>query len=320
MADVPVTLLLGSEVFSRRQRLAELVRQDLPDGLNDFNYVRLDARETGIVDILSTWEERSFGGGRRVIHVENIDKLRLKKDDRAADLFLKRVRKGNPQARLVLEAESIDRRKGFFKKLAAACTVEEFQPLREHQLPGFIRDYLGRKGYGIAPDAVAFFASLASSELMVVAGELDKLVLYLGDDRKEITLADVQDLLMPSRTYTHFDLQDALAAGDREHSLRILSALLADGTPDIVLWRFLGNLMERAWRLSEAKSREDLAAISRSSFYLGKIQQLADRFPKGRLEPAVVLGRKLEMNARGGAMSPGFYLAQYLHLLFRMMR
>ncbi len=320
MAKRQIHLLIGNEVFLRRQRLEELVKQHLPDGFSDFNYVRIDAKETSLVDILSAWEERSFGGGHRVIHVENAGQLKVKTGDKIADVFLSRAEKGTSHATLILESESVDRRKPLFKKLAKLAATEEFKPLREYEVPGFIMHYAKARGYVVDPEAAEFLGMFASSELMVISSELDKLMLFIGEDRTRITVDDVRELLMPSRNYSLFDLQDALGAGNGEKAFRALDGLLEEGTAPIMLWRFLGNLLERTWRISRATTREDLQKISTSSYYQNKLQDFSRRFPPDRLEKVVVGCRKLEMASRRGTLAPPFYLRQLVQGVLEQMR
>ncbi|NOZ12255.1 MAG: DNA polymerase III subunit delta [Acidobacteria bacterium] len=320
MAGKAIVLLIGSEVFLRRERLEQLVREALPDGFSDFNYMRMDAREKKLVDILSSWEERGFGGGNRVIHVENIGKLRMKGQEKVAELFLDRVKKGGvPRAVLILEGESVDRRTSFFKKLAAAVKTEEFKPIKSYQVPAFIGRRLKQKGYEITPDAAEFLADFASSELMAIASELEKLILFVGDETREITLEHVRGLLMPSRSYSTFDLQDAILARHRDTAHRALQSMLTEGVSPIVIWRFFQSTFGKARRLEQARSREEMNRISRSAYYLDKLRQLGGSFPGGAGR-ALVLTNKLELASRRGNLADSFYLGYLLDGLFRMMR
>lgn len=319
MAGSSVILLTGTEAFLRKQKIEEIVTATLPEGTADFNYIRIDAREKSLVDILSTWEEMGFGG-KRVVHIENVEKLRLKKDDRVGDAFLARIKKGGvPKAILIMEAESLDRRKAFFKKLWAASESTEFKPLRDYQLPAFIEKYLKDRGFSITPDGAEFLASFSSSELMVISSELDKLILFASEGQTKITVEDVRALLMPSRNYTHFDIQDALVEGKREKAFHALRGLLTDGVAPVVLWRFLQNALDRARRLEQAQTREEVDQISRSQFYLARLRELSSRFPGG-VERPLVLSYKMELAGRRGNLSPFFYLGYFLDGLFRMMR
>ncbi len=320
MADKPVILLTGKEVFLRRERVHRIVNEALPDGDSDFNYIKLDAREKKLPDILSVWEERSFGGGNRVVHVENIGKLRIKGQEKIGQLFLNRVKKGGvPGSILILEGESVDKRISFFKKLVPLVTSREFKPLRNYQVPAFIRERLRESGYTITPDAAEFLADFSSSELMSLASELEKLVLFVGNETKEITLAHVRGLLMPSRNFSTFDIQDALLEHRPDTAHNALNSMLREGVSPIVLWRFFQSTFEKARRLELARSREEINRISRSDYYIGKLKQLGARFAGGATLP-LVLTNKLELASRRGNLPDSFYLGYLLDRLFRAMR
>ncbi|RLE17002.1 MAG: DNA polymerase III subunit delta [Acidobacteria bacterium] len=320
MADNAIVLLIGSEVFLRKERVEQIVSATLKEGFSDFNYLKMDAREKKLVDILSTWEERAFGHGSRVIHVENIGKLRLKGQEKVAELFLNRVKKGGiPRAVLILEGESLDRRTSFFKKLTASVKIEDFKPLRSYQVPSFISKRLREKGYSITPDAAEFLADFSSSELMSIASELEKLILFIGDETKEITLEHVKGLLMPSRSYSTFDIQDALIEKRPGMAHAALNGMLTGGVSPIVIWRFFQSTLGKARHLENARSREEVNRISRSTYYLDKLKRLGASFPGGATR-ALVLTNKLELASRRGNLSDSFYLGYLLDGLFRMMR
>ena len=320
MADKAVILLTGSEVFLRRERIAEIVTATLPEGFSDFNYMKMDAREKKLVDILSSWEERSFGGGKRVIHVENIGKLRLKGQEKVAKLFLDRAGKGGVAGSvLILEGESVDRRTSFFKKLASIAATEDFKPLRSYQVPAFISRRLKDGGYSISPDAAEFLADFASSELMSIASELEKLILFVGDETKHITLEHVKGLLMPSRSFSTFDIHDALLDRKPGTAHAALNSMLTEGVSPIVIWRFFQSTLDKARRLEQARTKEAVNRISRSSYYLDKLRRLGSSFPGGATR-ALVLTNKLELASRRGNLAASFYLGYLLDSLFRMMR
>ncbi len=320
MADNAIILLTGKEVFLRRERVEQIVVATLPDGFGDFNYLRIDAREKKLVDILSSWEERAFGGGKRIIHVENIGKLRLKGQEKVAALFLDRVKKGGvPRAVLILEGESVDRRTSFFKKLSASVTSQDFKPLKNYQVPSFISQRLREKGYTITPDAAEFLSDFASSELMSISSELEKLILFVGDETKRITLEHAKGLLMPSRSFSTFDIHDALLERRPDRAHTALNSMLAEGVSAIVLWRFFQSTLEKVRRLEQARTTEEVNRISRSPYYLDKLRNLGAGFPGGANRP-LVLTNKLELASRRGNLTDSFYLGYLLDGLFRMMR
>lgn len=310
----------GKEEFLRKNKVVELVKKALPEGFTQFNFMKIDAKSTTPAELLATIEEIPFGGGKRALVVEDFGKLKIKKEDKGADILLKRLEKGNTKfTTVIFESESIDKRTGFFKKLIPLCQTFKYEPLREYELPDFIVKYVRDKGYSIDRDAIEFFKFFSTSELMSVTGELDKLILYVGD-KKQISEEDVRTLLMPSREYTHFDLQDAIVGKDLDKALFIGSELLDSGININVITAFLEGLFKKAILVKQATSQTELNKISRSSFYIGKLRTIGNLFPDKKLEGLVVLIYKSLIASRKGNLSDSFYLTYLINRIIKTMK
>ncbi len=314
------TIVEGKEEFLRKSKVDELIKNTLPDGITEFNFMKLDAKETSPAELLATIEEIPFGGGKRALVVTDIGKLKIKKGDKAADLLLERLKKGNTKfTTVIFEGESVDKRNAFFKKLIPLCQTFKFEPLREYQLPDFINRYLRDKGYSIDRNAIEFFKFFSTAELMSVTNELDKLILYMGDN-KVIKEEDVKNLLMPSREYTHFDLQDALVERNLDKALFIGSELLGSGININVIVAFLEGLFKKALLVKKAQTKTDLNKISRSSFYINKLKAMGSSFSEKKLESLIVLIYKSLIAARKGNLSDSFYLTYLLTKIIGAMK
>lgn len=86
----------------------------------------------------------------------------------------------------------------------------------------------------IAPDAVSMLANFIGNNLRLLANELDKLALYVGQGAT-IKIEDVRLLSAQVQEARIFDLTDALAQRNRRQALNILHDLLADGEPPLKL-------------------------------------------------------------------------------------
>jgi len=67
--------------------------------------------------------------------------------------------------------------------------------------------------------------------MMMIANELEKLVLYVGD-KKRITLGDVETLVLAAKQRSFYELTDAISARDRARALAVLDAILNTGDGD----------------------------------------------------------------------------------------
>lgn len=63
---------------------------------------------------------------------------------------------------------------------------------------------------------------------MMVANELEKLVLYVGE-KKRIGLGDVETMVLAARQRSFYELTDAISARDRARALSVLEAILNTG-------------------------------------------------------------------------------------------
>jgi DNA polymerase-3 subunit delta len=77
-------------------------------------------------------------------------------------------------------------------------------------------------------DAARELVDALGGDLMLIANELEKLLLYAGE-QKRVTLADVETMVLAAKQRSVFELTDAISARDRARALEILQAMLATG-------------------------------------------------------------------------------------------
>jgi len=86
----------------------------------------------------------------------------------------------------------------------------------------------GGEGIQLDFDAAGELVDSLGGDMMMVAHELEKLVLYAGH-KKRITLGDVETLVLAAKQRSFYDLTDAISARDRGRSLAVLDAILNTG-------------------------------------------------------------------------------------------
>jgi DNA polymerase-3 subunit delta len=89
-------------------------------------------------------------------------------------------------------------------------------------------------GVRITPEANALLANFVGNNLRLLASEIDKLALYVGEGAT-INVTDVRQLSAQVQEARIFDLTDALAQRNRKQALNILHDLLSDGEPPLKL-------------------------------------------------------------------------------------
>ena len=77
-------------------------------------------------------------------------------------------------------------------------------------------------------DAARELVDSLGGDMMMVANELEKLVLFVGE-KKRITLGDVETMVLAAKQRSFYDLTDAISARDRARALAVLDAILNTG-------------------------------------------------------------------------------------------
>src|SRR5262249_15372361 len=143
-----------------------------------------------------------------------------------------------PSTVLVLVGSGLDKRRRLVTQARAAGVVVSCDALERASLPGFVeREVLERKAR-ITPDIAGLVAELARPQLAQLAGAVDRLCLFVGEnaDITEDAVAECVVKLRPSTVWElvgavgRRDLGAALAALDRvydpaDRGLRLLGVL-----------------------------------------------------------------------------------------------
>ena len=83
----------------------------------------------------------------------------------------------------------------------------------------------------VETDAARELVDALGGDMMLIASELEKLILYVGE-KKRITLGDVETMVLAAKQRSLYELTDAISAKDRVRALEILDAILSTGDGD----------------------------------------------------------------------------------------
>lgn len=110
---------------------------------------------------------------------------------------------------------TLDRRKKAISNLlkhveANGGVVFESKKKRDYELPGFIEGYLKLKKASIDPKSAQMIADHIGSDLSRLSSELDKVLISLPEDRREVTPEIVEREIGVSKEFNGFELRDAI--------------------------------------------------------------------------------------------------------------
>jgi DNA polymerase-3 subunit delta len=146
-----------------------------------------------------------------------------------------------PQAVLLLTAAVIDARKRICKRVRELGAVLDCSVARERSgalsrdaVAGLVRQIVVQFGKQLAPQAQDLILRRAGTDAALLASEVEKLCLYVGD-RPAITADDVRSTFRDMAESWIFDFTSALATRQLSQTLLLLRGLFVQGEPPLRL-------------------------------------------------------------------------------------
>jgi DNA polymerase-3 subunit delta len=258
---IPAILLLGGDSYLRELCRKKLTEAFVPLGMRDWGVQRFSAEDDELSAILGQAQTLPMLAARQVIFISDAQAWeRLGEDSRES--LVKQLsdylENPAPFTVLVLEAVSLDQRMRLAKILSEktlTVSVElSGEPAERSRLAVPLSLEMAREmGAEIEPDAAEELCDILNGELAAIRTELEKLTTYAGNRRK-ITRADVDLLVISARKYEVWDLADMLAARQPARAFEFLDNLLREGEAPAQL---LGAL---AWMYRKLLEAQELPA------------------------------------------------------------
>jgi len=233
-------VLLGDEAYLYERCRRTVVDVLVEPSMRDFALAEIDLAETSIFEALDRAQTPSLMAPFQVLFLRNLKTLYgrgSKKDEFAAlDAY---GRSPNPQALLIFVADHLhlpsdlrrmemqdkDRYERIRETLDDWCGMVELVRVEEGDAMRWLVAEAERRGSTLEADAARELADALGSDLMLMASELEKLVLYTGE-RRRITLGDVETMVLGAKQRSLYELTDAISAKDRPRALALLQGLL----------------------------------------------------------------------------------------------
>jgi DNA polymerase III subunit delta len=236
----PGYVLVGDETFLYERCRRAVLKAFVPDEMRDFCLSEMDLAQENIFEILDRAQTPSLMAPFQVVFIRNVKQLYTrgaKKDEFAAiDRYFKSP---NPQALLIFVADHLripadPRRmdmddKTKFERLRETlgdhCGMVELARADENDAMRWVSATAQEQATKIDPDAVRELVDALGADMMLIASELEKLLLY-AYGRGRITLGDVETMVLSAKQRSLYELTDAISAKDRPRALALLHGLL----------------------------------------------------------------------------------------------
>lgn len=246
-----VILVYGPDHGLMRER-AQTMAKTIVEDINDpFNVITAAGDEfTSDPERLSHEAHApSMMGGQKLIRIENAT-------DKLTTLIKAYLEDASDEALVIIEAGELGPRSSLRKACEAAknaaavpCYVED-----ERDLSRFIRNALQAEQLHIDNDALSWLAVNIAGDRQKVRSELEKLIVYKGDEQSPISYDDVRASCGSGGDVALEDLIYATAGNNPKDALKHFQKLTEEGVAFVVIIRGLQTHFQKLHRTLQAQS------------------------------------------------------------------
>jgi len=247
----PGYVLIGDEVFLYDRCRKAVLSTLAPEETRDFCLHDLDLTETSIFEILDRAQTPSLMAPFQVLFVRNLKNLYTrgsKKEEFAAiDAYF---RSPNPSALIIFVADHLriptdlrkmdyqdkERYERIRETLGDWCGLVELARVDENDAIKWVTTTAESRNVKFDPDAARELVDSLGADMMLIASEFEKLLLYV-EGKNRVTLGDVETMVLAAKQRSLYELTDAISAKDRPRALLLLHGLLnaSDGGEDAAI-------------------------------------------------------------------------------------
>ena len=239
----PAYVFVGDEVFFRDRCRQALLDHLIPADMRDFSLHDLDLAATSVAELIDRARTPSLMAPFQVFFVRGVKALYSRgshaEEFAAIEAY---VKDPNPAAVIIFIADHVsipadvrrmelqdrDRFERIRETLGEFCTMVELARVEENDGMRWIIGQAQQEGVKVDQDAARELIDSLGADMLMVSRELEKLILYVGE-KKQITLGDVETMVIAAKQRSLYDLTDAISAKDKARALAVLDGLLASG-------------------------------------------------------------------------------------------
>jgi DNA polymerase III subunit delta len=178
-------------------------------------------------------------GGDKVVWLRNANFFsdtvtgRSQRTEAGVERLRATLERGIPNGvKFLLTAQGIDKRRAFWKFLEKTAEIQVHDRIDtsrddwQDQVAALVTKKARELGLQFQPDALALFVMLAGEQSQQIGNELEKLDLFLGLDRRQVTEEDVRVLVPLSRAAVVFEIGKAIQLGNASRAIQLIDQQL----------------------------------------------------------------------------------------------
>jgi DNA polymerase-3 subunit delta len=295
----PIYFLMGEESYFIDQIADYITNNVLTDAEKGFNQHILYGKDTDMDTIITYARRFPMMASHQVIIVREAQNIKKIEE---LEAYAK-----NPLNSTILvlsyKYKTIDKRKSFSKLIAKNGVLFESKRIYDNQLPDWIKAYLARRNYTIAPQASMLLAEYLGTDLSKVSNELEKLIISLPENT-QITADHIEKNIGISKDYNIFELQNALGQRNVLKSNQIINYFAANQNanpfPRTIssLYQYFMKIL--TYHFMEDKSQNSVAAkLGVHPFFVKEYIASAKQYPIRKVVEIISTLREFDMKSKG---------------------
>jgi len=300
----PFYLFFGPNEFTLERVLSRIKEEFIPESSRDFNLeICYGGEDANPYEIINRAETIPFLAGRRLIILRRTEEFTADQLDK----FLHYLEDPAKSTCLIFIASKTDFRNNFYKKIKSLGLAVNFTELKSNQVVPWIRRTAKELGINISEHACIYLQEIVGDREMDLYPELVKLQLRYGDGN--IGEEEVKVMAIYGRTYSIFNLMDALSVKDIGKSLSALNSFLEEedkrsGPLQVIgmLNRQIGLLWQSKAILEKGGRSKDVEAkIKIPSFAAEKLVKQSTHWSMDNLEEGITLLYRADRLLKAGS-------------------
>ncbi|MDO4411027.1 MAG: DNA polymerase III subunit delta [Akkermansia sp.] len=256
MQSSTVHLIFGSDDGLVSEK-SSLLFGKLTEGTDEFSHEIIEGNvadseiaEQTIHQTIEALCTLPFFGGLKVVWLKNCtfldDSIIAKSASviKALESLQTLLEKGlGEQVKLLISATGYDKRRSFNKFLISLAQCQEYNTPDitkdgwEESLKPIIRQLCDERGLSFEASALELFIHRVSESTRQIASDIEKLDIYLGQERRQITIEDVEIMVPLTRSGVIFEISRALESKNIATAIKLIDFQLERGENAIAIMR-----------------------------------------------------------------------------------
>lgn len=256
----PVYVLYGQEEFLIEETVNLIINSVLSNEEKEFNLSLFDMNEVPIDIAIEDAETLPFMGDKRVVIIKdpvfftgNKDKTKVEHDLKRLEQYLEMP---SPDAIVIFTGnyDKLDERKKIVKLLKKNGEVLQASIMDEKAIHTWIKNKVMETDKEIDDEAIGLLLQLVGPKLMLLANEIEKLVLYIGEDTM-IDSSAIRNLVPRTLEQNVFALIDMIVKRRSEDALLFFYDLLEQKEEPIKILSLVAGQFRLIYQVKELYKR-----------------------------------------------------------------